>query len=262
MKNYIFLIFATTLLLFSCTSEKKILYLQDTYPNQEIGAQELQTIKLLPGDRVSVLVTSSATPQIALQFNLPILTVSAATGTKSSGSNQMALYTIDENGCIDIPTLGRVQVGGMTRSEAGAKIQSMLREELLRDAVVTLSSYDQYITVLGEVKTPGRISISRDNITLLEAIGQAGDLTIQGRRDQVKVLRQENGTVKTYYVDLRSSDLFKSPVYNLKQNDVIYVSPNRMRAGQSTTNDNSLRTISTWISIASFLTTLGVLIFD
>ncbi len=124
-----------------------------------------------------------------------------------------------------------------------------------------MSAYDQFITVLGEVKNPGRVSVNRDNITLLEAIGQCGDLTIQARRDRILVLRQENGLTKTYYVDIRSKDLLNSPVYNLHQNDVVVVEPNKVRQGQSTNNDNSVRSISTWLSVSSVLISLGILIF-
>lgn len=96
---------------------------------------------------------------------------------------------------------------------------------------------------------------------MLEAISMAGDLTITGKRDAIFVIREENGERVTHWVDLRSKDIFKSPVYYLKQNDVIYVQPNKMRAGQSTINENNVKSVSLWISVASFLTSLGVLIF-
>ncbi len=261
MKHIVFALLAAVVLLSSCKSEEKILYLQDVASGQSYTTPGIEPLALVPGDKVSVIVTSSATPKIAQQFNLPIVTVQAG-ATDRAYSQQIALYTIDENGSIDIPTLGRVTIGGMTRSEAANFIQQLLRKELLRDAVVTMSTYDLYVTVLGEVAKPGRVQISRDNITLLEALGQAGDLTIQGRRDQVKVVRMENGEMKTYFVDLRSKSLFDSPVYNLRQNDVVYVSPNRVRSGQATNNDNSVRSISTWLSVSSVLISLGILIFN
>lgn len=261
MKKFAFAILAAVLMLSACTSEEKILYLQDAEPGQVLRTQNVQALKLIPGDKVSVIVTSSATPEIALQYNLPVVTIQAGS-TNKSYNNQIALYTIDENGNIDIPTLGRVQIGGLTRADASAKIQTMLRDSQLRDAVVTISAYDQYVTILGEVKNPGRVAIDHDYITILDAIGEAGDLTIQGRRDQVKVIRQEGAETKTYFVDLRSKSIFNSPVYNLQQNDIVYVSPNKMRIGQSTNNENSARSISTWLSVSSVLISLGILIFN
>lgn len=163
---------------------------------------------------------------------------------------------------IDIPVLGKVKVGGLTRTEAANAIQSKLRdEEHLLDGVVTINSYDQYITVLGEVKNPGRISINRDNMTILEAIGMAGDLNIQARRNRIRVIRQEGDQSRTYFVDIRSKDILNSPVYNLRQNDVIYVEPNLVKQGQYTNNDNSLRSISTWLSATSVFISLYILIF-
>lgn len=247
-------------LLSSCRTREKVIYFQDVKNGDAIRTQVLETMKLSPGDKVSIVVSSSATPELAAQYNLPIITIQGG-GTARSYNNQIALYTLDEEGNIDIPTLGRVKIGGITRSEAATKIQSMLRQNLLRDAVVTISAYDQYVTVLGEVKNPGRINISRDNITLLEAIGQCGDLTIQARRDDILVLRQEGSITKSYYVDIRSKDLLNSPVYNLQQNDVVVVRPNKVKQGQYTNNDNSVRSISTWLSVSSVLISLGILIF-
>lgn len=254
MNKSLFALLATILLLSSCGTEEKILYLQDIQNGESVTTQSIVPLTLVAGDKISVIVTSGSTPQLAQQFNIQ--------PTQGSSSNyEQYLYTIDENGCIDIPTLGRIKIGGLTRSEAAEKIKSILREGQLRDAVVTISSQNQFVTVLGEVKNPGRLPISRDNITILEAIGQAGDLTIQARRDRIQVIRTEGGESKTYFVDLRTKGLLNSPVYNLKQNDIVIVAPNKVRIGQSTNNDNSVRSISTWLSISSVLISLGILIF-
>lgn len=261
MKKNIFILVSVLLLFTACRTNEKVLYFQDFANDTPLPTQPVSPLKYMPGDKLSVVVSSGTTPQIAQQFNLPLITLQAGTGQRSS-SNQIAYYTVDENGCIDIPTLGKVKVGGLTRAETAAKIQSQLRDgAYLLDAVVTINSYDQYITVLGEVKNPGRISIGRDNITLLEALGQVGDLTIQARRDRISVTRQEGNESRTYYVDIRSKDLLNSPVYNLRQNDIIYVEPNKVRMGQSTNNDNSLRSISTWLSATSVFISLYILIF-
>lgn len=257
MRKNFFLLLIAILTLASCKTREKVVYLQDLNANENIPTQPTSTLKLMPGDKVGVVVTSAATPELAARYNL---SPGQAASSGSTNVDNMR-YTIDENGNIDMLGIGRVKIGGLTRSEAAGKLQAAFRNGLLNDAVITVSAYNQYVTVLGEVANPGRLLIPRDNMTLLEAIGQAGDLTITGRRDAIKVIRQEGNESKTYFVDLRSKSLFNSPVYNLQQNDVIYVEPNKVRMGQSTNNDNSVRNIATWLSVTSVLTSIAILIF-
>lgn len=244
----------------SCNTQEKVVYFQDLAEVERVATQPMQTITYVPGDKLSLVVSSSRTPELATQFNLPIVSMQAGT-SRGAYSNQIAYYTVDEQGNIDMPIIGKIHVEGLTRSQVAEKVQTAIRSGYVNDAVVTASSYDQYVTVMGEVTRPGRISITNEHLTLLEAIGQSGDLTIKGRRDRVLVMRQEGGETKSYYVDLRSKSLLSSPVYNLKQNDVVYVEPNRMRGGESTHNGNSVRSISTWLSVSSVLISLAVLIF-
>lgn len=255
-KFYVLLILLTVLALVSCKTKERIVYLQDVVQQEAIATQPVMTLKLASGDKIGVMVTSTATPQLAMRYNL-----SVPNNTNSSQDADKMRYTIDENGNVDLLGVGRVQVGGLTRSEAAAKIQSVFRNGVINDAVVTVSAYNQYVTVLGDVSRPGRYEVLRDNITLLELLGMAGDLNITARRDAIKVIRQEGNVSKTYFVDLRSKDIFNSPVYNLQQNDIVYVEPNRVKMGQSTNNDNSVRNISTWLSVTSVLTSICILIF-
>lgn len=257
MKKIVIAFAMAAALLTSCHTAEKVAYFQDSQSGDVYSTQSTQVLRLRSGDKIGVIVTSAATPELAQRYNLTL-------GQNSSGSNSISdnlRYTLDENGNIDMPGVGRIQLGGLTRSEAASKIQNVFRNGILNDAVVTVATYNQSIIVLGDVAKPGRLEISRDNITILEAIGEAGDLNITGRRDRVKVIRQEGNESKTYYVDLRSKDLFNSPVYNLQQNDVVYVEPNKVKMGQSTYNDNSVRQISTWLSVASLLTSICILIF-
>lgn len=257
MKKNLILLFIALLTMASCKTQEKIVYFQDTQANGTIETQKAIALKLIPGDKIGVNVTSATTPELAMRYNLTQGT--ASTSATINANNYR--YTLDENGNVDLPGIGRMKVSGLTRAEAASLIQAKYRDGIINDAVVTVSTYNQYVTILGEVKNPGQLEITRDNLNILEAIGRAGDLTITGRRDCVKVIRQEGNESKTYYVDLRSKDIFNSPVYNLQQNDVIYVEPNKMKSGQSTYNDNSIRSISTWLSISSFLTSLAILIF-
>lgn len=249
------------LALASCNTSKKIVYFQDIQVNRPEAITEARDITVQPKDQISILV-SSKDPQLAALFNLPRAQYQIGSESSESSSGQISGYTLDTEGYIDFPVLGRLYVAGMTKSEIASFIKKRLMDEnLINDPVVTVEFMNLYYSILGEVNSPGKYMITKDQITLLEALSMAGDLTIYGKRDAVFVVREEDGQRVTHWVDLRTQDLFHSPVYYLKQNDVIYVQPNKVRAGQSTINENSVKSVSLWISIASFLSSLGVLLF-
>ncbi len=255
MKKNILCLLVAVLAIASCKTREKVAYIQDIQPNEEVTTQSVRALKLVPGDKIGIVVTSATTPELAMRYN-----INPGSNTSSTQNADNLRYTIDENGNVDLPGIGRIEIGGLTRSEAAARIQAKYREGVINDAVITLAAYNQFVTILGDVARPGQQEITRDNLTILEAIGRAGDLNITGRRDCVKVIRQEGSVSKTYYVDLRSKDLFNSPVYNLQQNDIVYVEPNKVKMGQSTNNDNSVRSIATWLSVASVVTSITILI--
>jgi len=176
----------------------------------------------------------------------------------SSQSTGVQGYVVSDDGTIDFPVLGRLEVAGKTRDEIARMIKDLLvAGGLVQDPVVTVEYLNLKVSVLGEVAHPGRVSIDRDEYTILDALSAAGDLTIYGMRENIRVVRAENGMRKTYIVNLCSAqDLFSSPVYYLQQNDMIYVEPNDVRARQSTVNGNNVRSTSFWISIASLLTSV------
>lgn len=255
---------------FSCSAPSQVTYFQDLRPGESeqkvVAATE---IKVRPGDKLSIIV-NSRDPQLSQLFNLPYVSqqigqISASKGAGSaSGSSQgISGYTVDEEGMIDFPVLGKLEIAGKNREEVAAFIkEELLSKNLVKDPVVTVEYMNLCISVLGEVTQPGRYSIDRDKVTLLDAISMAGDLTIYGKREKVLVLREEEGVQHVYGVNLCSAEhLYTSPVYYLRQNDVVYVEPNNVRARQSTVNGNNVRSTSFWLSLASFLTTIGVLIF-
>ncbi len=249
------------LALASCNTSKKIVYFQDIQVNRPEAITEARDITVQPKDQISILV-SSKDPQLAALFNLPRVQYRVGDNNMQNTNGDVSGYTLDTEGYIDFPVLGRLYVAGMTKSEIASFIKKRLMDEnLINDPVVTVEFMNLYYSILGEVNNPGKYMITKDQITLLEAISMAGDLTIYGKRDAVFVVREEDGQRVTHWVDLRTQDLFHSPVYYLKQNDVIYVQPNKVRAGQSTINENSVKSVSLWISIASFLSSLGVLLF-
>ncbi len=252
-------------LLTSCASTKQISYFQDVRSGGAIAQSvEPVVIKVWPKDKISIIVNSKD-PMLANLFNLPLVTKqigqTASNSNTGSSSQGVSGYTIREDGCIDFPVIGDIYVAGMTREEIAAHIKNELIERnLVKDPVVTVEFMNLTVSVLGEVSRPGRYNIDKDQITLLDALSMAGDLTIFGKREQVLVMREEHGKQQVYQVNLCSaSQLYNSPVYYLQQNDVVYVEPNSMRARQSTVNGNNVRSASFWMSLASLLTTITVL---
>lgn len=246
------------LFLHSCSSSKDIVYYQDVDEIAELNVPPVQEIVLMPGDKISVIV-SCKDPKLTELFNLTY--VSQKLGG-ASGNGQVSGYTIDSEGFIDVPAIGKVHVAGITRKEAEDKVkQTIIAQEQATEAVVTIEFMDLNIEILGEIARPGRYAIDKDVFTLIEALSAAGDLTIYGKRENVLVMRKENGVQKSYRVNLCSAqDVFNSPAFYLKQNDIIYIEPNDTRARQSTVNGNNVRSTSFWFSVASFLTSI-VLVF-
>ncbi len=241
-------------LLASCGTAEKIVYVQDIQPNVSMALQEVKPIRLKPGDKLNIIV-HSRDQEVADMFNLNPNSLNSGT---TDGKGSYSYYTVDENGKIDMPILGPIAAEGLTRLELANLIKyRLLAGNLVRDPIVTAEYVNLAFYVLGEVGNAGRQEIYKDNITLLEALAQAGDLTINGRRDNVLVMRTENGTQIPYRVDLTSTgNLYGSPVYYLQQNDLVYVEPSEVRANQSTASGNSLATPSFWFSAGSFLMSL------
>ena len=248
----------------SCSTPKEISYFQDLQPGvTELTITDPVEIKVRPKDKLSILVNAQD-QKLTNMFNLPI--VSQQIGQESTGSSGTSRgvsgYTVDTDGYINFPVLGKIRVEGMTREQIAEYLTGQLKEqELIKDPVVTVEFMNLGVSVLGEVNRPGRISINRDNLTILDALSEAGDLTIFGKREKVLVLRQENGKQRVYGINLCSADqLYTSPVYYLQQNDVVYVEPNDTKSRQSTVNGNTVRSTSFWISLASLITSIAVLI--
>lgn len=256
---------ACVLVLGSCSTPKKITYFQDLQSgNVEQTTAAPEDIKIMPKDKISILVNTQD-GRLDNLFNLPIVNQQLGQSASSSGSGTnrgMSGYTVDNDGNIDFPVLGSLHIAGMTRGEVASFIKGeLVSRDLAKTPIVTVEYMNLTFSVLGEVNSQGRYSIDKDNVTILDAISQAGDLTIYGKRDGVTVLRNVDGKQKSYKVDLCSAaDLYSSPAYYLQQNDVVYVEPNETRVRQSTVNGNTVRSTSFWLSAASFLMSIIVLI--
>lgn len=251
-------------MLASCHTEEKILYFQDVELGKVENITNAVDIKLQPQDQISIVVNSKDS-ELASLFNLVRArqTLGNTTGNVfASNQGEIAGYTIDDAGYIDFPQVGKVKVAGMTKNQVADYIKGILVDRnLCADAIVTVEYLNLNVSVFGEVSKPGRYSITKDRLTILEALSMAGDLTIHGRRDNIYVVREEAGKRVTYSVDIRSKDIFNSPVFYLQQNDAIYVHPSKVRAGQSNINENSFKSVSLWVSFASLICTVATLVF-
>lgn len=257
---------AILLMLFMLSSCKTPMvgYFTDLTPDQTQAINNITDIRIQPDDKLSIVVKSKD-PLLSELFNLPVISnrIGYSQSSSSNNSLQMSVYTVDSKGEIDFPVLGKVKIGGLKREEVAETIkQQLMSGNLVQDPVVTVEYANMGFNVLGEVNRPGRYIFDRDHLTLLDALSLAGDLTIQGQRENITVIREANGQRTAYTVNLQSTkELYTSPAYYIQQNDVIYVEPNKFRARQTTVNGNNVLSASFWISVASLLTSVAVLIF-
>ncbi len=268
-KTLIALISMTIVALTGCRAPKDITYMQGWDDAEVHAAINLNSIKAQPDDKLSIAVNTD-NPVLSESLNLP--TFSHRIGQEqykngnmsiTSQSQTMSFYTVDPRGYINFPLLGEIHIAGMTRSEIAAHITEQLEaQNIAKHPVVIVEWANVGVTISGEVLQPGRYAVSRDAMTLPEALGMAGDLTIQGLRTNILVVRQEGGKTTSYRVDLTDGEaLQKSPAYYVRQNDYIYVEPNSMKKRSATVNGNNVLSASFWVSIASLLTSIAVLVF-
>ena len=246
-------------LLSSCNASKDVVYVQELGNCQYVKLAEPKMLTMRPGDRLSVMVYCD-NAIIASAFNLSSATAGMSSGG-GGGTKEGECYTVDTEGNIKLPTLGKVPVVGKTREEISKLIEEMLVDQkLLRNPVVTVEVKDMFITVMGEVNSPQRVPFTKDKLTLTEVLSECGDLDLNGKR-VLKVMRPEEDKMVCYTVDLCSArNLYSSPAYYLRPGDVIYVQPNQYKANQTRVNANNLRTPSFWISIGTLITTVLVLV--
>ena len=236
----------------SCSAPKEVLYLQDIASIKEENIDKNYEVIIHKDDLLAILVNSKD-PELALPFNMPVVTYQI--GAQTTAQQRLLGYLVDQNGDIDFPILGKIHVEGLTRMQVTELIkQKLMSEDLIKDPIVTVQFLNFKVSVMGEVTRPGTFDISGDRITLLEALSMAGDLTIYGRRDRVAVIREKDGKRRILYHDLRSSDIFQSPCYYLQQNDIVYVEPNKAKTGQSRINSNN--SVGGWLSAVSVLASI------
>jgi len=215
-------------LISSCVSTQKIAYFNDVKDSTLIASKAGLEPIIQKKDILSISV-SSLSPEATVLFNLPNLPITPSTQTTSNGP-QTAGYLVSEDGTIKFPILGNVPAAGLTQKQLEKNITDLLIEKkLLFDPIVTARFLNFRVTVLGEVNRPGVVYAPSEQISILEAIGQAGDLTIYGLRDNVILIRQEGPDKLVKRLNLNSSHILQSPYFFLKSNDVIYVEPGKAK---------------------------------
>ena len=261
MKNKVLVILSALLVMSSCATVKDIAYFQNKLVDQPEKIDKHAGIVIQPKDQLSIVV-SSRNPELVAMFNLPVVSYQAGSEVTAGGGSQRLLgYVVDNNGQIDFPVLGVLEVAGLTRWELSELIKNQLIEkQYLTDAVVTVEFMNFKVSVLGEVAAPGTYAIQGDKVTVLQAISMAKDLTIYGERNNVSIIRERDGERVIYEIDLCNVDLFKSPAYYLQQNDIVYVQPNKYKSRQSTVDTKGQWVTSLAISGGSMLLSIASII--
>ncbi len=259
-KSYLFLLKKISLLFFvliisSCASRKDVVYYQNidnlTNPKESISFE----IKIQPDDLLMIIV-SAEDQETAIPFNLKSFgAINPKQPDILMGQQSMQLYLVDANGFIDFPVLGKLKLGGLTRTEVLKVFQEKI-SKYIEKPIINLRILNFKISIQGEVVMPGTYSINSERITLIEALSMAKDLTIYGKRDNILIIREANGT-KTYNrVDITKADFINSPFYYLSQNDVVYVEPNKNKINGAAVGPNT----NVIISLTSLVITLITLI--
>jgi len=242
---YIALVAVVTLLVTSCAARREYAYLKDAPRNEEMPIVNNYTTTIFPGDRLKIHV-DSRTPQSTYPFNEETnRSVRMPNSRKTVNAANKEGLLVDQDGTIQYPVIGKIPAAGMTLDELARSIEGRLIEgRYVKDPTVTVSMPNFHVTVVGEVKTPKMIQVEGNRITIFEAIAQCGDVTMDGLRDKVKVIRFEGENVTVGEMDLTSRETLDSPFYYLKQNDVIYVEPTPKKKRTSYSDDDWPKYIS------------------
>lgn len=242
----------------SCVTQKQMTYLMsvDQQTADSLNPQFERQVEpmIKAGDALSIIV-SALDAEAVLPYNLPTAVYSSPGSSQLGTTPSMQYYTVDEKGNIEFPMLGSLHVEGLKRSEVAELVREQLQAQVI-NPTVNVMLLNPTVVVMGEVNRPGRQSMPNGRLTILEALGAAGDLTIYGRRDNVLITREVDGKLQFERINLTSDDLFTSPYYYLQQNDVIYVSPNKVRVINSTNVGLWLSMVSTVASAATVIVTV------
>lgn len=238
----------------SCSTSKQILYFQNI-ADTEMKPQTTDYEAVIKKDDRLAIVVSGADKTVTAPYNLTLGEMSGSYSASSSNPENATLtYLVDPDGNIDFPILGTIHVEGMTRNQ----LVNYLKEEIgkdVKDPIVYVAFKNYKITILGEVRTPGTYVMDSEKVTLLQALGRAGDLNLTAKRDGILLIREENGVERHYTIDLKDAELLNSPQFFLQQNDVIYVPASATRVVTATAATGIwsvvLSSVTTIVSVVS-----------
>lgn len=256
----LFVAAAVALIMASCGSTKDVPYFQNAQEVDLSHSAVLYDARIMPKDQLTITV-KTINEEASLPFNLTIPTTYSVGRSLTGSQGTLQTYLVDNNGKITFPIVGELKVGGLTKSEAENLIQQKIQPYIAdsEKPIVTVRMTGYQISVIGEVARPGTFTVSREKITILEALAQAGDLTIWGRRDNVQLIREDaNGQKSIQVINLNDANLINAPYYYLQQNDVIYVTPNKVKAQNSSVGSMT----SLWFSATSILISLTSLLYN
>lgn len=248
------------MLLSSCGSTKDVAYFQNATQVDLSASQVLFDARIMPKDELSITV-STTDPEAATPFNMTVPTAYTQNTRSTYSQAMLQSYLVDNQGNIEFPIVGTLHLGGMTKSEAEqlikTKIQPYMNANETPIVTVRMSSYK--VSVLGEVNRPGSFTVSKEKVSILEALALAGDLTIYGVRNNVQLIREDaSGQKAIYMLNLNDANIINSPYYYLQQNDIVYVTPNKVKAQNSSVG--SMTTL--WFSATSILISLTSLLYN
>ena len=249
------------LFLASCGSVKNVAYFQNSDYIDFTRSEYLYDARIMPKDILTITV-NTVNPEASEPFNLIVRSnLNPATNAVNSGGGSLQTYLVDNKGCIEFPVLGTLEVGGLTKSMCEKMIHDKIKPYLneVENPVVTVRMSNYKISVLGEVNSPGMFTVSNEKINILEALAHAGDLTIYGVRDKVKLIREDaKGRKEIHTINLNDADIISSPYYYLQQNDIVYVEPNKVKARNSSVGQST----TLWLSGTSILVSLAALVVN
>ena len=256
-KSFIFA-FICPMLMVSCTSYKNVPYLQNPeVVNSYVDSLPMYDAQIMPKDLLTITVNTSD-PEAAAPFNLVVQSpINVARTSNLTQQPSLQQYLVNNEGFIDFPVLGRLKVGGLTKNQAEDLIREKLGDYLREVPIVTVRMSNYKIAVLGEVARPGMFTVNNEKVNIFEALAMAGDLTVWGIRDNVKLIREDaTGKREIINLNLNNAEIVTGPYYYLQQNDILYVSPNKTKAKNSDIGQST----SLWFSATSILVSIASLL--